>query len=174
MSASWYFGASQEAQWQKKKKICLLMQLTQEIQFEIWVRKIPWKRKWQPPPVFFLGIPWTEEPGRLYSPWSHRVTHNWARTSSVILILFFRTHPKHYFYLLVESFSCVPFLKCMEHVDGTLLSRGYLLGDFLYLLHFQGSKNLIALHQWIQETSKRMFQITMFTYLLPFSYLILI
>ena len=24
----------------------------------------------------------------------------------------------------------------MEHVDGTLLSRGYLLGGFLYLLHF--------------------------------------
>ena len=28
--------------------------------------KIPWRRKWQPTPVFLLGrIPWTEEPGRL-------------------------------------------------------------------------------------------------------------
>ena len=29
-----------------------------------WVRKIPWKRKWQPTPVFLLGkSPGTEEPG---------------------------------------------------------------------------------------------------------------
>ena len=32
------------------------------------VRKIPWRRKWQPTPVFLLGeIPWTEEPGGLQS-----------------------------------------------------------------------------------------------------------
>ena len=29
------------------------------------VMKIPWRRKWQPTPVFLPGkIPWTEEPGR--------------------------------------------------------------------------------------------------------------
>ena len=34
--------------------------------FDPWVRKIPWKRKWQPAPVFLLGkTPWTEESGRL-------------------------------------------------------------------------------------------------------------
>ena len=33
-----------------------------------WVRKIPWRRTWQPTPVFLLGeSPWTEEPGRLQS-----------------------------------------------------------------------------------------------------------
>ena len=31
--------------------------------FDPWVRKIPWRRKWQPTPVFLPGkIPWTEEP----------------------------------------------------------------------------------------------------------------
>ena len=35
-----------------KKKICLPMQLTQEIGFDLWVRKIPQKRKLQRPPVF--------------------------------------------------------------------------------------------------------------------------
>ena len=31
--------------------------------------EIPWKRKWQPTPVFLLGkTPWTEKPG-CYSPW---------------------------------------------------------------------------------------------------------
>ena len=32
------------------------------------IRKIPWRRKWQPTPVFLPEkIPWTEEPGRLQS-----------------------------------------------------------------------------------------------------------
>ena len=40
--------------------------------FGPWVRKIPWRRPWQPTPVFF---PWTEEPGRLQSTGSQRVRH---------------------------------------------------------------------------------------------------
>ena len=33
-----------------------------------WVRKIPWRRAWQPTPVFLPGeSPRTEEPGRLQS-----------------------------------------------------------------------------------------------------------
>ena len=43
--------------------------------FDPWVRKIPWRREWQPTPVFLPGeSPWTEEPGRLqlYSPWGHK------------------------------------------------------------------------------------------------------
>ena len=34
--------------------------------FDPWVRKIPCSRKWQPSPVAWK-IPWTEEPGRLWS-----------------------------------------------------------------------------------------------------------
>ena len=36
----------------------------QEMGFDPWVGKIPWRRKWQPTPVFLL---WTEEPGRLHT-----------------------------------------------------------------------------------------------------------
>ena len=35
-----------------------------------WVRKFPWRRKWQPPPqpsILAWKTPWTEEPGRLWS-----------------------------------------------------------------------------------------------------------
>ena len=36
--------------------------------FDPWVGKIPWRKEWQPTPVFLLGkIPWTEEPGGLWS-----------------------------------------------------------------------------------------------------------
>ena len=44
--------------------------------FYPWVRKIPWRRKWLPTPVFLPGkIPWTEEPG-LLSMESQRVRHD--------------------------------------------------------------------------------------------------
>ena len=46
--------------------------------FDPWVGKIPWKRKWQPTPVFLPGITWTEEPGELQSIGSQRVRHDWA------------------------------------------------------------------------------------------------
>ena len=32
------------------------------------LKKIPWSRKWQPTPVSFLKIPWTEEPSRPWGP----------------------------------------------------------------------------------------------------------
>ena len=36
--------------------------------FGLWVRKTPWRRVWQPPPLILAWrIPWTEEPGRLRS-----------------------------------------------------------------------------------------------------------
>ena len=42
--------------------------------FDPWVRKIPWRRAWQPTPVFLPGeSPWTEEPGGLQSMGLQRV-----------------------------------------------------------------------------------------------------
>ena len=54
---------------------------------ETWVRslgqEIPWRRAWQPTPVFLpvenscpQRIPWTEEPGGLQSVGLHRVRHD--------------------------------------------------------------------------------------------------
>ena len=45
--------------------------------FDPWVKKIPWRRKWQPTPVFFVwNIPWTKEPIGLQP----RGLQDWART----------------------------------------------------------------------------------------------
>ena len=41
-----------------------------------WVGKIPWRRKWQPTPVFLPGK--CQKPGRLQFMGSQRVGHNWA------------------------------------------------------------------------------------------------
>ena len=56
----------------------------QETQFDPWVEKIPWRRKWQPTPVFLPG----EFQGQRilvgYSPWDSKeldVTERWINNS---------------------------------------------------------------------------------------------
>ena len=45
--------------------------------------KIPWRRAWQPTPVFLPGeSPWTEEPGGLQTMGSQRVGHDWLTKHS--------------------------------------------------------------------------------------------
>ena len=47
--------------------------------FNPCVGKIPWKRVWQPTPVFLpREFPWKKEPGGLQSMGSHGVRHNWS------------------------------------------------------------------------------------------------
>ena len=42
-----------------------------------WVGKIPWRRVWQPAPIFLSGeSPWPEESVRLQSMRSQRVGHD--------------------------------------------------------------------------------------------------
>ena len=44
---------------------------------DVTIGKIPWRRAWQPTPVFFPGeSPWTEELGGLQSIGSQRVRHD--------------------------------------------------------------------------------------------------
>ena len=41
-----------------------------------WARKIPWRRKWQPTPVFSPGESHGEQPGRLQSMGLQKVGHD--------------------------------------------------------------------------------------------------
>ena len=52
------------------------MQEMKRCKFDPWIRKISWRRAWQPAPVLLPGIPWTEEPSRLRRV--HRVTKSWT------------------------------------------------------------------------------------------------
>ena len=47
-----------------------------------WVRKIPWRRKWQPTPVFLPGESHGQRSLAGYSPCGHRVGHDWATKNS--------------------------------------------------------------------------------------------
>ena len=45
--------------------------------FDPWVRKIPWRRKWQPTPIFLPGKSHGQRSLAGYSPWgSQRVRHD--------------------------------------------------------------------------------------------------
>ena len=49
------------------------------LRFNPWVRKIPWRRKWQPTPVFLLRNGQRSLVG--YSPWGHK-SWTWHQISS--------------------------------------------------------------------------------------------
>ena len=51
----------------------------QETRFDLWVGKIPWRRKWQPTPVFLLGESHGHERLAGYSPW---VTKSWTQLNN--------------------------------------------------------------------------------------------
>ena len=45
--------------------------------FDPWVGKVPWRKAWQPTPIFLPGeSPWTEEPDGLQSMGLQRVGYN--------------------------------------------------------------------------------------------------
>ena len=50
----------------------------QETGFYPWVRKIPWRMKWQPTPVFLPGKSYGQRSLVVYSPWVRRFGHDWV------------------------------------------------------------------------------------------------
>ena len=52
----------------------------------MWVQspgeEIPWRRKWQPTPVFLLGKSYGPRSLAGYIPWGCRVGHDWARAQT--------------------------------------------------------------------------------------------
>ena len=53
---------------------------TEDLDFDPWVRKIPWRRKWQPTPVFLPGKFHGQRSLAGYGPWSCK---QWDRTEEL-------------------------------------------------------------------------------------------
>ena len=72
-------------------------------EFDPWVGKIPWRRKWQPTPVFLAWkIPWMEEPGGLSSMGSQE-----SDPSLSLLVISLELSPKAFSFLIFISLcSC--------------------------------------------------------------------
>ena len=68
--------------------------------FNPWARKIPWRRKWKPTPVFLPQKSHVQRRLVGCSPWGCRVRHDWDWTC---------THTLYYFigFVAVESLDCV-------------------------------------------------------------------
>ena len=101
------YWASQVAQWWR---IHLSMQETKRRGFDPWVGKIPWRRKWQPTPVFLPGKSHRQSLVG-YSLWGHKesdtlsdLAHAYTHTHTYI-----PTHNVIWAGLDSGSFSSVPF-----------------------------------------------------------------
>ena len=66
--------------WQSDKESACQCKWLKRPGFDPWVGKIPWRRKWQPTPVFLPGQAKFHGQRSLagYSPWGSRVSHNWV------------------------------------------------------------------------------------------------
>ena len=53
--------------------------------FDPWVRKIPWRRKWQPTPVFLPGKSHGQRSVAGYSPWGHKESDTKPKTTTTII-----------------------------------------------------------------------------------------
>ena len=90
-------------------------------QFDPWVVKIPWRRKWQPTPVFLPGESHGQTSLAGYSPWGRKESgtteHTYMDTASINI--FFLFYAFIYLYLVVLSLPC-----CMGF-SLVVTSRGY-------------------------------------------------
>ena len=75
----WCSGKESTCQWGRHRRF----------QFNPWIGKISWRRKYPPMLVlfffFFWKIPWTEEPGGLQFMGLQRIGHNWASANKHLL-----------------------------------------------------------------------------------------
>ena len=81
------------------KKICLQCG---RARFNLWVRKKPWRSKWQPTPVFLPGGSHGQRSLVGYSPWNHRVRHDWATNTFTRFLSLFMSYET---YFLLYKFS---------------------------------------------------------------------
>ena len=55
--------------WKNNLKCSCLNGQKPEAPSSLWIRKIPWSRKWQPTPVFLPGKSYRQRSLVVYSPW---------------------------------------------------------------------------------------------------------
>ena len=98
--------------WLSRERISLQCR---RLRFSPRVRKVPWRRKWQPTPVFLPGkIPWTEEPGGLQSMGSQELDtterlNRQCHLDSVSFIHSRRLEKSQHLAGTLEPFSSSPF-----------------------------------------------------------------
>ena len=62
--------------WLSGKELACQFRKWKRSRFDLWVWKIPWRKKWQPIPVFLPGKSHGQRSLTGYSPWATRVRHD--------------------------------------------------------------------------------------------------
>jgi len=74
--------SSKFALWLRLYRIC---QQCKSPVFDPWVRKIPWRREWQPTPVFLTGEFHGQKNLVSYNPWVHKELDTTVRLTHYVL-----------------------------------------------------------------------------------------
>ena len=94
--------------WLRWYRICLQCK---KPRFDPWVRKIPWRRKWQPTPVSLPGKSHGQRSLAGYSPWGHKQLDTTERLTlkhmhtQIYAYIFFR-FPIIGYYQILNIVSC--------------------------------------------------------------------
>ena len=121
------------------------------MQMWIWFRKVPWRRKWQPTPVFLVGeshgqrIPWTEESGRC--PWGYKESDTTERLTQCIWLIYpGESLVIHALWGLIFLFSTSNPLRLLL-LDNTteLVARAWVLKSLRWLFVILGALSV----QWV-------------------------
>ena len=133
--------------WLRQERICLQCRRPR---FDLWVGKTPWRRKWQPTPVFLPGEFQGQSSLVGYSPWGRRVGHDWATnthtldqkdhwSSEIYLSLFIVISLFSYFYLLLwdyphrlSTYDIQIQAFCFDRVHLLLIGFIFLFQSLLY------------------------------------------
>ena len=127
--------------------------------FDLWVRKIPWRRKWQPTPVFLPGKFHGQRSLAGYSPGSHKESDMTERLRTCICVCIYvhtHTHIYIYIYLLTYVFlkiSSFCFLKKRQSFSFTSLLWVISLENQLPGQKYRSfAIHIIYYHSVLQET----------------------
>ena len=99
------------------------MQETQEMWVNPWARKIPWRWKWQPTPVFLPGKSHEQRSLVGYNLWGSQKRRTWLSDK--------QQHNIHYSILITKSFTSIH-----HHTIDSLYSFNLCVPLFLFLKTF--------------------------------------
>ena len=103
--------------------------------FDPWVGKIPWRRTWQPAPVFLPGESHGQRSLGSYSPWNHKESDTTERQHACTLHL--REASLNTDRLAVKKWSWVPSREWIMGLCGEKWAQGRFI-----ILHFHSASRL--------------------------------
>ena len=108
--------------------------------FDSWVEKIPWRRKWQPTPIFLLGKSQGQRSLPGCSAWGHKEWDmtDWPRTCAHTHI---HTHTHTHTHTHGKRYDCER-QQCTTNIAGLCLDRDAWAGIFHSLRLSRGSRKV--------------------------------